>query len=191
MVIYASSLPQRGLGARLHSLRVMLQINKDATMLTLSSPIRLMQFPYLLTGDVILFQLDPPLPFPTLSLSRSPPSLSPLAAGSFRPIRASAIGKKKKEGGGERAIQGMPARREGRRSANWTRIRELFPGLREQEDWPLPWMAPCREDAKDPGQVTDQEDWLSKTDLQSQRRILIICGLLLLRGIDVLNRFLN
>lgn len=64
----------KGPGACLNSLGVMLQINKDATMLPfrsmrLSFPIRLMQFPYLLSGDVILFQLDSPLPSLARALS--------------------------------------------------------------------------------------------------------------------------
>lgn len=145
----------KGPGACLNSLGVMLQINKDATML----PFSLHETVFPNSSNAVSLS---PLRWchsfsagfpPPLSRSRS---LSPLAAGSFRPIRESLSGKKREEK--ERSRDAGVKR--GRRSTNWSWIRALISGLREQGILAPAMEVLCWKDAKDAGQVTNRKDWL-------------------------------
>ena len=107
-----------GRGTRLNSLGVLLQINKDATIALrgLSFPICLMQFPYLLSGDVILFQSDSPSPPLTRSLSLPLPRF----VLSARPFR------KKKKGGGQ--VGSRDAGEKRGEDGLWLGFESAFPG---------------------------------------------------------------
>lgn len=132
-----------------------------------------MQFPYLLSGDVILFQLDPPPPLsfpPLIALSLS-------ISGWFALFYPSAFNGKR---GRRKRDPGMPPRRGGKTCSPKLDSRASFRD-EEREDWPLQRRGFAGKRLK------MSQDWKRLTDFPESvwrwERILI-CGLISWRRTD-------